>query len=314
MGQSFSYEKYKVQCKCAVARITQVNNKKLNLNKIERRAIAGLLKDGKEDTALIRIEGVIRTERLIKVLEVVQVMCEMLIQRAGLVRTSKTPPSDMEEAMATIIYAAPRVDEVPELREIAVQLRLKFGDKWLQAIRENRMNNVRADVVEFLGVTPPRRGVVLDTLAGVSGEFNCHWKRPVLDELEDLEQEQEQQAEAEAEANTDAVEREQEAIKQQEFEEQQRIRMQLQQQQQQLALQQEQLNMLQDQQVRQLQQKPPATAPTALPDAPTGVNPTNSSSAVGNSDNNDHDEPHDEDLDGPDFDDLERRFRDLRDM
>ena len=41
--------------------------------------------------------------------------------------SEKDCPPDMEEAFCTLIWAANRVDGIPELAEIAKQLKLKYG-------------------------------------------------------------------------------------------------------------------------------------------------------------------------------------------
>jgi len=85
------------------------------------------LRDKKFDKARIRVEGVIRKAREGEALEVVELMCDLLVQRISLIASEKALPLDLKECIHTLIWAAPR-SHVEELRVVREQLAYKYGD------------------------------------------------------------------------------------------------------------------------------------------------------------------------------------------
>ena len=96
------------------------------LSQVLRKDLATLLANDKEEMARIKCEGYFHLNNMIVCCEILALMCELLIQRIGLITSAKTCPPDLVQAVATIIYCANRV-EVPELKDVAMQLAAKFG-------------------------------------------------------------------------------------------------------------------------------------------------------------------------------------------
>ena len=103
----------------AVSRMQLNQNKLNNQLTVERKQVATLLNQHKDETARIRVEGIIHNKNLIHVMEILSLMCELLSTRIALVNASDTCPSDLEESIASIIYCSQRLDNVPELSEVS---------------------------------------------------------------------------------------------------------------------------------------------------------------------------------------------------
>jgi len=107
-----------------------MQQKQSALAKQARRELAQLLDQGKEESARIRVENIIREDLFVEMLETLELYCELLLARFGLLeqmyaipklqnltRNRKDCDPGLEEAVKTLIYAAPR-SESKELQEV----------------------------------------------------------------------------------------------------------------------------------------------------------------------------------------------------
>lgn len=145
------------------------------LSKAHRRAMAQLLEAGKIDSARIRVENIIRSDITIELYEILELYCELLLARAGLLDTSTCDPG-LEEAVKSIIYAAPKT-EIKELQTVRALLAEKFGKEFTLAAIDNSDNKVSAKVVKKLSVTPPKEELVQGYLEEIARAYGVEWPK-----------------------------------------------------------------------------------------------------------------------------------------
>lgn len=163
--------KIKVQLKLSVSRLRMVQQKDTALAKQQRREMAQLLEIGKIESARIRVENIIRSDLNTEVLEILELYCELLTARAGLLEAKEVDPG-LEEAVKSIMYAAPKIDGVKELNMVRVLLAEKFGKEFTLDAIENRDGKVSERVTKKLQVKPPDKELVeayLETIAEAYG-------------------------------------------------------------------------------------------------------------------------------------------------
>mmetsp|Transcript_8740 Transcript_8740/g.11090 ORF Transcript_8740/g.11090 Transcript_8740/m.11090 type:complete len:144 (+) Transcript_8740:79-510(+) len=85
----FNPDKLKPYLKMAVHRFEILNNKKTNLIKQEKRTIAQLLADEKEEKARIKVEHVIRQDFTIEAYEILELLCDLVHERMRLLVAEK---------------------------------------------------------------------------------------------------------------------------------------------------------------------------------------------------------------------------------
>ncbi|CEG40212.1 Spindle pole body protein [Plasmopara halstedii] len=158
----------------AVHRIGIVKNKKSNVALAQRREVAQLLADGKEEKARIRVEGIIRDDFTIEGYEVLELLCELLAERANLIKTEADCPHDMREAVCTLIWSASRT-EIPELAEVKKQFIKKYGHDFEAAAIRNIGGCVNERVVQKLSVQPPSAYLVINYMKEIAKEFKVDW-------------------------------------------------------------------------------------------------------------------------------------------
>ncbi|KAI9915617.1 hypothetical protein PsorP6_008206 [Peronosclerospora sorghi] len=126
----------------AVHRIGIVKNKKANASAEARGcAVAGKRQRGEG----AHPKGIIRDDFTMEGYEILELMCELLAERAF------DCPYDMHEVLCTFIWSASRMD-IPELREVKKQLTKKYGQDFEAAAVRNMDGCVNERVIQKLSV------------------------------------------------------------------------------------------------------------------------------------------------------------------
>lgn len=130
--------KLKTSLKMAISKLKFIQDKKTALTKQQRRQLADLLNQGKESSAKIRVENIIRDDIYIELLEFLELYCELLLARISIILDQSRTTCDpgLKEAVHSIIYSAPST-ELKELTTIRDMLVLKYGVEF----GKNAMNN-----------------------------------------------------------------------------------------------------------------------------------------------------------------------------
>ncbi|ETW03863.1 hypothetical protein H310_05213 [Aphanomyces invadans] len=170
----FNVNKLKPNLKMAVSRIGIVKNKKAITSKAQRKDVAKLLADGKEEKARIRVEGLIREDFVIEAYEIIELLCELISERTPLIKSERECPYDMREAVCTLIWAATRT-EIPELAEVKNQLTKKYGQDFTAAAMRNVDGCVNERVIHKLSVQPPNAYLVINYLKEIAKQHNVAW-------------------------------------------------------------------------------------------------------------------------------------------
>uniref|UniRef100_A0A2N9G5Q2 Reverse transcriptase zinc-binding domain-containing protein n=1 Tax=Fagus sylvatica TaxID=28930 RepID=A0A2N9G5Q2_FAGSY len=85
-------------------------------------------------------------------------------------------PSELREAIASIIFAAPRCSDLPDLLQIKNLFTAKYGKEFVMAVSELRPDSgVNRTIIEKLSVSAPAAGVKLKVLKDIAREYNVEW-------------------------------------------------------------------------------------------------------------------------------------------
>ena len=168
-----------MQLKLSIARLRMVQQKDEAVSKQQRRAMAQLLEAGKVESAKIRVENIIRSDITTELHEILELYCELLLARTGLMEPPTCDPG-LEEAVKSLIYAAPRTD-VKELQNVRSLLVDKYGKEFALAAMEPDAI-VSEKVLKKLAVTPPSQELVNGYLEEIARTYGVDWpKRPNQD-------------------------------------------------------------------------------------------------------------------------------------
>lgn len=159
--------------KLAISRLRIVQQKDTAIAKQQRRDMAHLLEQGKYESARIRVENIIRSDLTTELLEVLELYCELLLARIGLMEPQQCDPG-LEEAIKSIIYAAPRT-EIRELQQCRQLLVEKYGKEFCLAAMENKDSKIPDRVLRKLRVEPPGAELVESYLKAIASAYDVRY-------------------------------------------------------------------------------------------------------------------------------------------
>ncbi|OWB68559.1 hypothetical protein B5S33_g4844 [[Candida] boidinii] len=195
--------KFKTSFKMAISKLRFIENKKTSINKQQRRQMAELLSAGKEESAKVRVENIIRDDILVELLEYLELYCELLLARINLlISPTATPviPHDdkqkeipkpnpgLEEAIQSIIFATPYT-EVKELNTVRDLLVHKFGKEYslISTDLNDEDNKVPERIRTRCDIKPPGDDLVRSYLSVIATAYNVPFSEmePEEEEIED---------------------------------------------------------------------------------------------------------------------------------
>lgn len=84
-----NYAKLKTNLRLSINRLKLLEKKKTELAAKARKEIADYISGGKDDRARIRVEHIIREDYLVEAMELLEMYCDLLLARFGLINTQK---------------------------------------------------------------------------------------------------------------------------------------------------------------------------------------------------------------------------------
>lgn len=178
--------KLHTQLKMSVHRINLLKNKKTNSIKVQKRQVAQLLKQDKNESARIKVENIIRDDYCLEAYDILMLFSELLLSRLQLLAESKDCPFDLKEAVSTLIYSAPRID-IPELTEVRKLFAQKFGKKFVQECMENKTLSVNQRVIFKLGLQVPKPYLCVQYLKKIAEANGIEWEDDIEEEAKELD-------------------------------------------------------------------------------------------------------------------------------
>jgi vacuolar protein sorting-associated protein IST1 len=161
-----------------VQRLRTLQGKKEAQAKASRRDIATLVEKGKIETARIKVEGIILEDIHVELLEILELYCELLLARFGVLdQNTREPDPAVSEGVCSIIHAAPRT-ELKELHVLRDILTHRYGRDFTVAVMENRDSCVSDRVVRKLTTATPSAELVNAYLAEITKAYGVSWTPP----------------------------------------------------------------------------------------------------------------------------------------
>ncbi|KAK4430218.1 ist1 [Sesamum alatum] len=160
----------------AISRIKLLQNKRDVHLKLMRKEIAEFLQAGQEAIARIRVEHVIREQNTWEVYEILELFCEFVLARVPILESQRECPTELREAVASIIFSAPRCSDLPDLLQVRNLFAAKYGKEFIAAASELRPDtSVNRTIIEKLSVSAPPADVKLKVLKEIALEYNINW-------------------------------------------------------------------------------------------------------------------------------------------
>lgn len=173
-----NYTKLKTNLRLAVNRLKLLEKKKTELAQKARKEIADYLIAGKPERAKIRVEHIIREDYLVEAMEIVEMYCDLILARFGLVTQMKELDEGIEEAVSSIIWVAPRLQaDVSELKICSDIFTAKYGKQYAEQVRAAiPPHKVSDKLMHKLAIQAPPRLLVEKYLIEIASIFKVDYE------------------------------------------------------------------------------------------------------------------------------------------
>lgn len=176
LGKKFKSSKCKTLLKLTISRTKILKNKRELQCKQFSKDVAQLLQNGQEESARLRVEHVIREENILAAYILIEGFCEVISERMLAIENQKACPLDLKEAIASLVFAAPRCADLPELQDIRSLFSSKYGKEFTTSAIELRPDcGVNRQIIEKLSTRVPNIEVKLRLMKKIVTEHHIEW-------------------------------------------------------------------------------------------------------------------------------------------
>lgn len=152
----------KTTLKMAISKLKFLQEKKTAIAKQQRRQLSDLLAVGKETSAKIRVENIIRDDIMVELMEFCELYCELLLARVLFILDMHRNEAEggLREAISLIIYCC-GYTEIKELTTLGDILKMRYGPEFSRRVIENiDLEYVPEKIVKRCDVLPPSEELV----------------------------------------------------------------------------------------------------------------------------------------------------------
>uniref|UniRef100_UPI00358F0D98 IST1 homolog n=1 Tax=Myxine glutinosa TaxID=7769 RepID=UPI00358F0D98 len=182
MSGGFKSDRLKANLRVVIGRLKLLQKKKTELAQKACAEVAEVLRAGKEDRARLRVEQVVREDLLVEGMEILELLCDLLLARFGLVTSMKELDQGLSESVSSIIWATPRlVGEIPELKVVSDQLCAKYSKEFGKLCRTNQMNTVNQKLLRKLTAETPPTLLVEQYLVEIAKNYKITYQHNYLE-------------------------------------------------------------------------------------------------------------------------------------
>ncbi|CDJ31710.1 uncharacterized protein EMH_0069000 [Eimeria mitis] len=160
----------KASLKMAISRARMRTNRLQNSIRLQRKEIAGFLREGREEAARLKGEHLLREYKLERAMEILVTVCELLISRLSYLATERSCPPDLLSPIHTLLYCEPRLN-IDELGTVRKQFAMKYGDVFVESAVKNAKQEVHFKLVHALSLAPPPEFDIQQLLYGIAEEY-----------------------------------------------------------------------------------------------------------------------------------------------
>ncbi|KAG7099856.1 hypothetical protein E1B28_001662 [Marasmius oreades] len=158
----------------SVQRLRTLQQKKEAQAKAARRDIASLIERAKIETAKVKVEGLINEDVHVELLELLELYCELLLARFGVLdQNAREPDPGVAEGVCSIIFAAPRT-ELKELHILRDILMHKYGRDFSLKVMESQ-EGVSERVARKLEIVTPSSELVDAYMTEIAKAYSINY-------------------------------------------------------------------------------------------------------------------------------------------
>ncbi|XAR50630.1 hypothetical protein NMG60_11005000 [Bertholletia excelsa] len=176
MFEGWFKSKFYTKCKSATTlaktRIEMIKRKRSAMQKYLKNDIAELLKNSHNSIAYGRAEGFLVELNMTECYELVEKFCGSVLNNVSSMAKHRECPEECREAVPSLMFAAARFADLPELRELRSLFAERYGNS-LEAY-------VDKEFAEKLKASPPTKDEKIQLLQDIAHESGIEWDSKVL--------------------------------------------------------------------------------------------------------------------------------------
>ncbi|KAJ4842988.1 hypothetical protein Tsubulata_046708, partial [Turnera subulata] len=156
LGKGFKVSKFKTLTSNTIRRIAYLE-KQHKVRCFQAHAdVVQLLRLGQQEPALLRVEHAIKEQNMVDAYAMIEYYCHLLTERIVLMEKNKECPDELKEAISSLVFAASRCGELPELQNLRRLLVSRFGKEFAKRAVELRVNcGVNPKIAKKLSTRKP---------------------------------------------------------------------------------------------------------------------------------------------------------------
>ncbi|GKV16819.1 hypothetical protein SLEP1_g27400 [Rubroshorea leprosula] len=167
--RNFKVSKFENLANLAISRIAYLEKRHRVRFQQARSDTLQLLDLGQKDRALLRLEHLIREQNMLDTYAMIENYLNLLMERIVIIQNNKKCPDELKEAISSLIFAASRCGELPELQKIRRVFTSRYGkDLETQAVELRNNCGVSPKIVKKLSTRRPSLDSKLKVLKEVA--------------------------------------------------------------------------------------------------------------------------------------------------
>ncbi|GLT98585.1 hypothetical protein SLE2022_160840 [Rubroshorea leprosula] len=166
LGRGFA-SKSKSLIKLTKSRINLIRRKRNATQKFLKKDIADLLANGLDTNAYGRIEGLQVELNVSQCYDFIENCCDFLLKRLSVMQKQRGCPEDCREAVSSLMFAAARFSDLPELRDLRNIFHERYGNSL-----EFFVNQLFVEILASKPSTSEKKAMLMQEIAL---EFSIKW-------------------------------------------------------------------------------------------------------------------------------------------
>ncbi|KAF3450763.1 hypothetical protein FNV43_RR06852 [Rhamnella rubrinervis] len=168
------YNKCKSDIKITKTRLETIKKKRNAVQKYMKNDIADLLRSGLDINAYGRADGLLVEQNMSSCYELINNFCGSILNNLSLMEKQRECPEECRDAVPSLMYAAARVADLPELRD----LRSLFTEKYGNSLE----SYINKEFVEKLKPKHATKEMKLQLMHDIAKEFSIEWDSKALEQ------------------------------------------------------------------------------------------------------------------------------------
>lgn len=168
------YTKCKSDLKLTKVRLETIKKKRNAMQKFLKGDVVDLLRSGLDANAYRKAEALLIEQNRTACYEFVDQFCDCIQMNLDVMLKERDCPEECREAVSSLIYAAARLADLPELRDLRTLFTEKYGSSLEPFLNKEFAQKLRAD--------PPTKEMKLQLMHDIAEEFSLHWNPKALEQ------------------------------------------------------------------------------------------------------------------------------------